>query len=126
MALTLVAAVMLLAMTAVRETIVDTAMTQQFVAQINARMATTSALETTLAASETLSSGELNRSLSLGPAGAFETSVSVAYLGTATSAGAEPGSPAHRFFEIRVEAIGPRNATHRRIHFLRTPVPPAR
>ena len=120
-ALTLIAAVMLLAMTVVRETIVDTAMTQQFVAQINARMATASALETTLASATSLGPSATDRSFRSGPDGQFETSVAIRYLGTVEATGAEPESPAHRYYEVVVETLGPRNASHRRTRYLRIP-----
>jgi hypothetical protein len=120
-ALTLVAAIMLLAMTVVRETTVDTAMTQHFVAHISAWVASASALETTLANSQALGQTAFDRSYRFGPDGQFETSVAIRYLGMVETGGTETEGSAHRYYEIVVAAIGPRNARHRRIQYLRTP-----
>ena len=120
-AMTLVTAVMLLAMTVVSETSVNTAMTRQLIAQIGARMATASALESILTEIPRSSGGAFERGYRMGPEGQFDTTVSVDDLGTVITVGENDETVEHRYFELTIETTGPRNARHERIHFFRMP-----
>jgi hypothetical protein len=65
--------------------------------------------------------GAFERAYRMGPDGQFETTVSIDDLGTVITVSENDETIEHRYFELTIEATGPRNTRHRRVHFYRVP-----
>jgi Tfp pilus assembly protein PilX len=116
-ALTLIAAVALLAAATVRETIVETAMTRQFTTQSNARLAAFSALEAAIDDSQFPLTGEIRRTYRFETPMQFEAAVTVRFLGESSAQPvSDVGTAASliRHYVITAEIAGPQNSRHRR------------
>lgn len=124
--LAFVAAIALLATTAMRELTLDTAMTVNLSAVAHARLATMSGIETTLADSQLPDDGESTRIFRSGPRAEFETTVTVKFLGEemrrVSGEGENTLRPA-RHYEISARTLGPRNTSYQRRFYWFTPVP---
>jgi Tfp pilus assembly protein PilX len=119
-------AVAILAVAAMREIALDTAITANLSARTHARLATLSGIESMLAESSLPESGETTRTFLFGPHAEFETSVVVRYLGEQVRYAfdtTDSANPTARYYEIVAQTHGPRNTSvERRIYwFVRVP-----
>ena len=116
-ALTLIAAVSLLATTAIQNTVIESAMTRHLAMQASARLAAFSALEVASDEANFPLSGETIESYRLGNPVPLEAAVTVRLLGIST--GGTPNAPNQpeatiRHYDLTVEVTGPQNLRHRR------------
>ncbi|MGD8323045.1 MAG: hypothetical protein PVF50_01670 [Gammaproteobacteria bacterium] len=124
--LVLIAAIAALTGAVLHDVTLTTAMTRHFAAQVRARHAALSAIETLLAEVPLSAGRELRRELRLGPDEQFDAVVTVRYLGE-TAARPKPGdatSAVTRHFEITARIADGQGTRHRRRLFQRIVVNP--
>lgn len=116
-ALTLIAAVALLAATAIQNTVIESAMTRHLAMQASARLAAFSALERVQDEANFPLSGELIRIYELEHPVPLEAAVTVRFLGTSTAGTPDTQNQPEttiRHYDLMVEVTGPQNLRHRR------------
>lgn len=134
-ALVLLAAVNLLALAAMHELSLETAMTAHLAARTQARLSAKSAIELALALEELPADGEAIYAYQLGPQSDYAATVGIRFLGESPTGmtdspapaaeppensgevAATPGEP-QRYYEILAEVRGPRRTHERRRLYL--------
>lgn len=110
-ALTLIAAVTLLASAAMRDVTIESAMTRQFSLRSAARLAAFSALESAQAEQAFPDHGEIRRVYQANSDANFESQVWIRLIGETMSTS---NDDVFRHYELTVEVSGPGNVRHRR------------